>query len=255
MNNGALLSVKELKKTFPDGTKALRGVSLDIYPGEFLAIIGSSGAGKSTFLRCINRLFEPTEGSIVFDDNEVVSANKKDLRYIRRKIGMIFQGYNLVKRSTTLENVLLGRLGYMSSVQGALGLYSQDDKRRAISLLERVGLAEQRFKRADQLSGGQQQRVGIARAIAQNPKLILADEPIASLDPKSSETVMQYLRQICKEEGITCIINLHQVDFAKRFADRIVGIKDGEIVFQGKSEDVTDQVIFELYGSRRDNDE
>ena len=252
MDASPILSVTDLKKTFPDGTQALRGVSVDVMPGEFLVMIGSSGAGKSTFLRCVNHLFEPTGGKIMFEGQDITRLSARALRQCRRKLGMIFQGYNLVKRLTTIENVLLGRLGYMSSVSGALGLYSKEDRRRAIELLERVGLGDQRFKRADQLSGGQQQRVGIARALAQNAHLILADEPIASLDPKASDTVMGYLHQVTREEGITCIVNLHQVDFAKRYADRIIGLKDGDVAFIGAPADVSDEVIRDLYGAKGD---
>ncbi|MCA1755317.1 MAG: phosphonate ABC transporter ATP-binding protein [Spirochaeta sp.] len=247
-----ILSVTDLKKTFPDGTRALRGVSIDVMPGEFLVMIGSSGAGKSTFLRCINHLFEPSGGRIVYNGSDISKITGAKLRRLRRELGMIFQGYNLVKRLSTVENVLLGRLGYMSSISGALGLYSKQDRERAVELLIRVGLGEQRFKRADQLSGGQQQRVGIAKAIAQNARLVLADEPIASLDPKASDTVMNYLHEVTREENITCIVNLHQVDYAKRFADRIVGLKDGEITFIGKPEEVTDEVIRDLYGEKGD---
>ncbi|SIP88762.1 phosphonate transport system ATP-binding protein [Alkalispirochaeta americana] len=252
MSSTPILSVSDLKKTFPDGTRALKGVSIDVMPGEFLVMIGSSGAGKSTFLRCTNHLFKPTSGKIVFEGKDISAVKGRALRDARKHLGMIFQGYNLVKRLTTLENVLLGRLGYMSSITGALGIYSREDRLRAVDLLERVGLGEQRFKRADQLSGGQQQRVGIARAIAQQARLILADEPIASLDPKASDTVMSYLHQVSREEGIACIVNLHQVDYAKKYADRIVGLKDGEIAFLGSPEDVTDEVIKNLYGEKGD---
>ncbi len=252
MNAKPILSVTDLRKTFPDGTQALRGVSIDVMPGEFLVMIGSSGAGKSTFLRCVNHLFEPTAGKIRFEDQDITRLSHKKLRVARRKLGMIFQGYNLVKRLTTLENVLLGRLGYMSSLTGAFGLYSREDRANAIALLERVGLGDQRFKRADQLSGGQQQRVGIARALAQKAHLILADEPIASLDPKASDTVMSYLHQVTREEGITCIVNLHQVDYAKKYADRIIGLKDGQIAFLGTADEVTDTVIRDLYGAAGD---
>lgn len=243
----ALLEVKQLGKVYPDGTEALKNINITINKKEFVSVIGPSGAGKSTFLRSINKLNDPTSGEIIFLNQNITKAKGKELRKIRIQIGMIFQGFNLVKRSQTVKNVLHGRLGYMSSIKGSLGLFSKDDVEDALEVLVRVGLEQQAFKRADELSGGQQQRVGIARAIAQNPAMILADEPIASLDPTSSENVMQYLKKICVEDGITTIVNLHQVDYAKRFSDRIIGIKAGSVVFDGKPSELTDGITHYIY--------
>lgn len=222
-----LLQVEGLSKVYPDGTKALDNLDLTINPGEFVVVIGPSGAGKSTLLRSLNRMIEPTDGKIQFKGSETMGIKGKRLRELRRHMGMIFQGYNLVTRVSVLRNVLHGRLGYMSAFKGALGLFSKSDTEAAKKMLQRVGLFEQMYKRADELSGGQQQRVGIARALAQRPDLILADEPIASLDPASSETIMNYLYTICNEEGIACLCNLHQVDIAKKYASRIIGIHKG----------------------------
>ncbi|MDQ2086758.1 phosphonate ABC transporter ATP-binding protein [Herbivorax sp. ANBcel31] len=242
-----ILKINELSKVYPDGTKALNSVSTEFIKGEFVSIIGPSGAGKSSFIRCINRLVEPSGGSIIFHNQDVVKAGSKDLRKLRRRIGMIFQGHNLVKRSETLRNVLHGKLGYMSSIKGGLGLFSKKNIEEAIKLLERVGLQEQAFKRADELSGGQQQRVGIARAIAQNPSIIMADEPIASLDPQSSDKVMKYFKTVCHEDKITAIVNLHQVDFAKKFSDRIIGLKKGVLVFNGTPAELNDEELHKIY--------
>ncbi|MED3645424.1 phosphonate ABC transporter ATP-binding protein [Halalkalibacterium halodurans] len=242
-----ILRVEGLKKVYPDGTVGIKEINTSIRRGELISVIGPSGAGKSTFLRSINRLVEPTSGAIFVEGENICNARGKKLRQMRRKIGMVFQHYNLIKRSSVLQNVLHGRLGYMSTIKGGLGRFHESDTKRALSILKRVGLEEQAFKRADELSGGQQQRVGIARAIAQNPTLILADEPIASLDPTASENVLHYMKTICQEEGITTVVNLHQVEFAKKFADRMIGIKAGEIVFDGTPRELTDYTVDQLY--------
>lgn len=244
-----VLETKKLSMVFPDGTQALNNIDITIRKGELVSIIGPSGAGKSTFMRSLNLLNKPTSGSITFEGEQLLKAKGKQLRYIRRRIGMIFQHFNLIKRSPTYQNVLHGRLGYMSSFKGAFGRFSETDTKEALDILRRVGLEEQAFKRADELSGGQQQRVGIARAIAQTPSLLLADEPIASLDPSSSENVMNYLKTVCQEDGLTSIVNLHQVDFAKKFAHRIIGIKSGEVVFDGSPKELTDGITNHLYYS------
>lgn len=209
----------------------------------------SSGRAEreSTLLRSLNRMIEPTDGKIQFKGSETMGIKGKRLRELRRHMGMIFQGYNLVTRVSVLRNVLHGRLGYMSAFKGALGLFSKSDTEAAKKMLQRVGLFEQMYKRADELSGGQQQRVGIARALAQRPDLILADEPIASLDPASSETIMNYLYTICNEEGIACLCNLHQVDIAKKYASRIIGIHKGTKVFDGTPDELTDEMIRLIY--------
>ncbi|MED4955777.1 phosphonate ABC transporter ATP-binding protein [Paenibacillus macerans] len=242
-----LLQVEGLRKVYADGTVGLGGIDIQVEAGEFVAVIGPSGAGKSTLLRCLNRIVEPTSGSIRFQGEQTVGASGRKLRRLRREISMIFQGFNLVERLSVLTNVLHGRLGYMSWWRGALGLFSKRDIHEAERLLERVGLGEQIYKRADELSGGQQQRVGIARALAQKPKLILADEPIASLDPASSETVMSSLHRFCKEDGIACLCNLHQVDMARKYATRIIGIHKGTKVFDGTPEELTDELIAKIY--------
>ncbi|WP_249869580.1 phosphonate ABC transporter ATP-binding protein [Oceanobacillus saliphilus] len=244
------LETRNLKKVYPDGTEALKNITLTFNKGELVSIIGPSGAGKSTFLRSINRLNQPSSGEVIFQNEQITNVKGKKLLLVRRQIGMIFQDFNLIKRSTTVRNVLHGRLGYMSSLKGAFGRFSEEDVKEALAILRRVGLEDHAFKRADELSGGQQQRVGIARAIAQKPALILADEPIASLDPSSSSNVMNYLKTISEEDGITTIVNLHQVDVAKRFASRIIGIKAGEVVFDGKPNELTEQRINEIYDQR-----
>ncbi|TYP72040.1 phosphonate ABC transporter ATP-binding protein [Paenibacillus methanolicus] len=242
-----LLSIQQLTKQYNKQHTALAGISLDVSRGEFVAVIGPSGAGKSTLLRSINRLAEPTSGSIAFEGVRVEQARKKELRQVRANIGMIFQHYNLVYRLSVLENVLHGRLGHMSSFAGMFSRYSEADKEEAIRLLRKVGLENEIYKRADELSGGQKQRVGICRALAQKPSLILADEPIASLDPRSSKIVMDALRANCEEQGITCLVNLHQVDVAKRYATRIVGIKAGKVVFDGPPSELHEGYIEHIY--------
>lgn len=243
----AVLSMHDISMVYPNGTQALRDVNLTIYEGEFIAIIGPSGSGKSTLLRSINRLVTPTSGTLNVKDIEVLTASKQELRNVRSRIGMIFQNYNLVHRSSVLENVLHGRLGQMSTFKGFMGLYSEKDKRHAIRLLEDIGLGEKVYARADALSGGQMQRVGICRALSQNPDLMLADEPIASLDPKSSKDVMDTLKRVNEAQGITTIANLHQVDVAKHYATRIIALKHGRIVFDDSPDKLSDALIHDLY--------
>lgn len=244
-----LLTVEHLTKSYDGKGKALHDVSLSLRRGEFVTVIGPSGAGKSTFLRCINRLIDASEGSIVFDGREITSMNKRQMREARRDIGMIFQHYNLVHRATAIENVLQGRLGYLSNFRGIFGLYSEEDKRSAFELLDKMGLAEFAYQRADQLSGGQQQRVGIARALVQDPLLMLCDEPIASLDPKSSRVTMEMLRWVSDELGVACLVNLHQVDYAIEYSDRIVALKKGVKVFDGTPDDLDAKTISDIYGT------
>lgn len=253
-NAQPLLQVSDLTKNY-EGKRgaqeqhhALSGVDFACGEGELVTVIGPSGAGKSTFLRCINRLIEPTEGSVVFNGQDITHLRRNKLRGVRTQIAMIFQNYNLVYRLTAIQNVLHGRLGYKDAVAGSLGLYTEAEKLRACELLDEVGLGEFAYRRADQLSGGQKQRVGIARALIQDPRIILCDEPIASLDPKSSRAVMEHLRRVTRQHGITCIVNLHQVDMALEFSDRIVGLRAGEKVFEGAPAELTPQKIAAIYG-------
>ena len=241
------LSFVNLTKRYRDGTLAVSDVSFDVQPGEFLVLVGRSGAGKSTLLRCVNRLIEPTEGDVLFEGRSVLPHRGRALRALRRDIGMIFQEFNLVRRKRVIDNVLHGRLGHYQGLRGTLGAFPRADVEKAIDILVRLGLEDQSLKRADQLSGGQKQRVGIARAIAQNPKLVLADEPVASLDPASSENVLGFLRTICKEDGITAVVSLHQVEYAREFADRVVAMKGGMLIFDGSPEELSDERVQELY--------
>ncbi|MGN0038560.1 MAG: phosphonate ABC transporter ATP-binding protein [Coriobacteriales bacterium] len=242
-----LLLLDHVSKSYNGKSAALDDVSLAVGRGEFVSIIGCSGAGKSTLLRCVNRLIDPSAGSVVFDGVDVCQLGKRQLRQLRRRISMIFQHYNLVYRATAIENVLQGRLGYKSLAAGALGLYTEEEKRAAFEALGQVGLADFAYSRADQLSGGQKQRVGIARALLQQPLLILADEPIASLDPKSSQVVMSQLKWASRELGVACLVNLHQVDFALEYSDRVVGLSKGRVIFNGAPEELDEQAIAAIY--------
>ena len=246
-----MLEYKNLSKTYDDGTQALKNVSFQVDDGEFLVIIGLSGSGKSTLLRCTNRLVEPTSGEIIMDGQNICTARSDSLRQIRRKIGMIFQHFNLVKRSSVLSNVLAGRLGYVDPLKSLLYRFPKKDREAAFKAMEMVGITDQAAKRADELSGGQQQRVGIARALMQEPKIILADEPVASLDPVLAHTILGYLEKLNKEMGITVICSLHYLDLVQRYATRVIGLKQGEIVYRGTGEDIrnmTDEQFKEIYG-------
>lgn len=245
----ALLELKNVTKYYNQTIPALNNVNFSVNDGEFVSIIGPSGAGKSTLLRCINRMVEANSGEISVDGVIAASLTKKKLRTLRTKIGMIFQHYNLVDRLTVIENVLHGRLGYKSTLAGIIGRYSPEEKGQAFSIIKILGLEEQVYKRCDQLSGGQKQRVGIARALIQNPKIILCDEPIASLDPNASKLIMDHLRNISTEMGITVIVNLHQVEIALKYSDRIIGINKGKVVFDGSPYDLTTGQIQAIYGS------
>ncbi|MEE0440347.1 MAG: phosphonate ABC transporter ATP-binding protein [Ruminococcus sp.] len=244
-----ILEFQHVSKVYNNTTKALDDLSFSVKEGEFLSIIGPSGAGKSTILRCINRLVNATDGKIINDGKDIMHINKRQLRNVRTKTGMIFQHYNLVDRLSVMENVLHGRLGQKSTFSGMIGHYSESEKEQAFAILEELGLAEQAYKRCDALSGGQKQRVGIARAIMQQPKLILCDEPIASLDPKASKTIMDHLAQINQSMQITCIVNLHQVDVAMKYSQRILGIAAGKLVFDGTPSELTQEKIHEIYQS------
>jgi phosphonate transport system ATP-binding protein len=243
-----MLRVEHLSKTYPNGSQALQDVSFEVKDGEFLAVIGLSGSGKSTLLRCINRLIEPTSGRIVWNDQDVTAASSADMRKIRRQIGMVFQQFNLVKRASVLTNVLSGRLGYVNTFSSSMYLFSAADHSRALASLEQVGLAEKAHVRADSLSGGQQQRVGIARALMQEPKLILADEPVASLDPVLAHSILKYLEQLNKERGITVLCSLHFLDLVHRYATQAIALKDGALVFQGLPKQIDDVQFKAIYG-------
>jgi phosphonate transport system ATP-binding protein len=246
-----MLEIAHLTKIYDDGTKALTDVSFEVESGEFLIIIGLSGSGKSTLLRCINRLIEPTEGKVIWDGTDITLAEGKELRKIRRQIGMIFQHFNLVKRSSVYINVLSGLLGYVNPYKSLLYRFSEKDRKMATDALNRVGILEQAHKRADELSGGQQQRVGIARAFMQRPGLILADEPVASLDPVIAHSILGYLEKMNQEEGITVLCSLHYLDLVQRYATRVIGLRDGKIVYRGTQKEIrrmTDEQFKEIYG-------
>ncbi len=242
-----LLSVKNISKEYNNGTTALKNVSFDVEKGEFISIIGPSGSGKSTLLRSINKMIDISQGSILFENRNIEKLKKKEIELVRREIGMIFQNYNLVERLTVIENVLHGRLGYKSVFAGILGIYSEDEKKEAFNFLEKVNMTKYAYQKCNELSGGQKQRVGIARAIMQKPKLLLCDEPIASLDPKTAENIMDYLKKIVTELKITCIVNLHQVDIAKKYSNRIIALNKGEKIFDDKPEYLTDNMIEFIY--------
>jgi len=243
-----MLKVEHLVKTYPNGTQALNDVSFEVQDGEFLAVIGLSGSGKSTLLRCINRLIDPTAGRILWNGVDVTAAPGADLRKIRRQIGMVFQQFNLVKRSSVLTNVLAGRLGYVSPVMSLLNYFPAADKQRALSNLDLMGLRDKAYIRADSLSGGQQQRVGIARALMQEPKLVLADEPVASLDPVLAHSILKYLEQMNRELGITVLCSLHFLDLVHRYATRAIALKDGQVVFEGLPQEIDDAQFKAIYG-------
>ena len=242
-----LLSIKNVSKKYNNGTNALKNISFDVEKGEFISVIGPSGSGKSTLLRSINKMIDISQGSILFEDKNIESLKKTQIELVRREIGMIFQSYNLVERLTVIENVLHGRLGYKSIIAAILGIYSEEEKKEAFSFLERVNMTKYAYQKCSELSGGQKQRVGIARAIMQKPKLLLCDEPIASLDPKTAENIMDYLKKIVTELKITCIVNLHQVDIAKKYSDRIIALNKGEKIFDDKAEKLTEKMIEFIY--------
>ncbi len=244
-----MLRLEALAKRYKTGDHALKGVSLEVGRGQVVGLIGPSGAGKSTLIRCINRLVEPTGGKVFLGDLDLTAMGGAELRRARRRIGMIFQEYALVERLTVMENVLSGRLGYVPFWRSFLRRYPQADVDKAFALLERVGLAEHADKRADELSGGQRQRVGIARALEQDPELLLIDEPTASLDPKTSRQIMRLIREICEERSLPAVINIHDVLLARMFVDRIIGLTAGEVVFDGPPAELDDAVLTRIYGA------
>lgn len=244
-----MLSVEKLTKTYKTGDKALTDVSFTIEKGQVVGLIGPSGAGKSSLIRCVNRLVEPSSGAIKLNGTNLVGLGSGDLRRARRRIGMIFQEYALVERLTVMENVLSGRLGYVSFWQSFSRRYPASDIERAYRLLDRVGLMEHADKRADALSGGQRQRVGIARALSQEPELLLVDEPTASLDPKTSRQIMRLLIEICDERGLPAIVNIHDVPLAQQFMQRIIGLRAGQVVFDGTPDQLTEEALTTIYGA------
>jgi phosphonate transport system ATP-binding protein len=245
----ALLTIEGLAKVYPGGTQALAGVSFAIERPEVVAVIGSSGAGKSTLIRCINRLVEPTAGSIRLGATEIVGLPAGELRAARRRIGMIFQEFNLVDRLTVMENLLSGRLGSVGFFAALLRRYPPQDIAGAFAMLDRVGLAGLHDSRADALSGGQRQRVGIGRALMQNPELLLVDEPTASLDPKTARQIMRLIRALAQERGCAALVNIHDVALAQGFADRVLGLKAGRVAFDGRAGELTPAVLTEIYGA------
>ncbi len=243
-----MLQIEHLTKIYEDGTLALDDVSFSVDDGEFLVIIGLSGSGKSTLLRCINRLIEPTEGRVMWNGEDITAASGEKLRKIRRRIGMIFQQFNLVDRSSVMTNVLSGRLGYANRWATMVGRFSKADREKALAALRQVGIEDQAPKRADDLSGGQQQRVGIARALMQEPELILADEPVASLDPATSHSILKYIEALNREQGVTVLCSLHFLSLARAYGTRIIALKDGRIVFDGLPAVIDDDKFKEIYG-------
>lgn len=250
-----MIKFEGVVKTYPNGVQALKGVDLSIEQGEFVCIIGLSGAGKSTLLRSINQMHQITGGKLIVDDVDVSKLKGKDLRRFRRNIGMVFQSFNLVKRTTVIKNVLAARVADMPLWKSLLGLYTKQDKIIALEALDQVGILEKAYSRADQLSGGQQQRVALARTVAQQPKIILADEPVASLDPVTSQQVMNDFVKINKALNITVIANMHHVDIALKYASRIIGVKEGKIIYDGPSLKVTNEILKEIYGRELSDDD
>jgi len=243
-----MLQIEHLRKIYPSGVVALNDVSFKVDDGEFLAVIGLSGSGKSSLLRCINRLIEPTSGKILWNKTDITAAKGNEIRKIRRQIGMVFQQFNLVKRSSVYTNVLSGRLGYVDTLPSLLQIFSKKDHEKVQKTLRQMDLSEKAHVRADSLSGGQQQRVGIARALMQDPKLILADEPVASLDPVLAHSILKYLERLNKENGITVLCSLHFLDLVHRYATRAIALKDGNVVFEGLPKQIDDIQFKAIYG-------
>ncbi|MEE9195730.1 MAG: phosphonate ABC transporter ATP-binding protein [Alphaproteobacteria bacterium] len=243
-----MLTITDLVKVYPTGSRALNGIDLTISEPQVVAVIGSSGAGKSTLIRCINRLVEPSSGKIILGDLDITSLNRRRLRAARRRMGMIFQEYNLVERLTVMENVLSGRLGYVSFWQAYRRRYPKEDVRDAFEILERVELDGYQDTRADALSGGQRQRVGIARALMQKPDLLLVDEPTASLDPRTGRQIMRLICELAQERGTPALVNIHNVQLAQTFSDRIIGLSDGKIAFDGAPGQLDEEVLTTIYG-------
>jgi len=243
-----MLQIEHLTKVYPDGTVALRDVTFEVPEGQFLAIIGLSGSGKSTLLRCINRLIDPTEGRILWNGEDITAASEEEMRRIRRRIGMVFQNFNLVHRSRVITNVLAGRLGYTSPALALANRFSRSDRERALAQLARFGLEGKDQNRTEELSGGQQQRVGIARAMMQDPEMILADEPVASLDPVLAHSIMQHLEDINRTDGVTVLCSLHFLDLVHRYGQRVIALNEGQLVFEGLPSEIDDAMFKDIYG-------
>lgn len=252
-----ILEINDLQQAYSAAAPVLRGISFKVEQGEFVGVIGLSGSGKSTLLRCVNRLVEAAAGEILVPGQlvngasdraiDMLKLNTADLRHARRKIGMIFQQFNIIKRLSVIENTLSGGLGYQPTMKSALRIFSRDDERRALINLKRVGLLEHAYKRADELSGGEQQRVAIARTLMQQPALILADEPVSSLDPNLSRVVLEILKRVCREDGITALVSLHTLELTREYADRVIGLKQGQVFFDGPIAELTDAIVDAVY--------
>lgn len=242
-----MLKFENTRVSYDGKALALDDINLVVEQGEFVGIIGSSGSGKSTLLKTINLLVRPSSGKIYFDGKDITKLNNKELRILRRNIGFVFQDYNLVDRSLVLDNVLIGRLGYKSSFKSFFGIFTDEEYESATTALKQVGLGEKIFERADQLSGGQKQRVAIAKTLCQRPKIILADEPVASLDISTSQTVMDYFKKVNEKKNMTILINLHDVNLAKKYCHRIVALRKGKIIFDGKAGDLSDEILKTIY--------
>ena len=248
-----ILSVRNLVKTYPNGVQALKGVSFDVKRGEFLVVIGLSGSGKSTLLRCINRLHQPSSGEILFNGKEarekdIAKLEGREMLEVRKRVGMIFQHFNIIQRHSVLNNVLYGSLGTTGTVKSMLGMFSEEDKAAAQKYLDLVGIGDKAHYRASQLSGGQQQRVAIARALTQRPEILLADEPVASLDPATCHTVMDYLRKVNQELGLTIVCNLHFLSLVRQYATRVIALKGGQKVYEGTPDAIDDAWFARIYG-------
>ena len=257
----SILEIKDLHQSYGATTPVLRAVSLKIEQGEFVGIIGLSGSGKSTLLRCINRLIDASSGAIMVPRSligggsnngraDVLKLARPELRLLRRKIGMVFQQFNIAKRLSVIENVLSGGLGYQPALRSTLRIFSAEEQRQALTNLKRVGLLDHAYKRADELSGGEQQRVAIARTLMQQPAIILADEPVSSLDPKLSRVVLDILKRVCKEDGITALVSLHTLELTREYADRVIGLKRGQVFFDGPVRDLTEAIVDSVYQRR-----
>ncbi len=249
-----MIKFEDVGKKYPNGFEGLKHVNLEIEQGEFVAIIGLSGAGKSTLIRTINRMHDVTSGKLTVDDVDVMSLSGKQLRRFRRKIGMIFQSFNLITRTTVIKNVLTALVPDMPWYRSVFGIYTKEEKLQALQCLDKVGILDKAFVRADQLSGGQQQRVALARTLAQNPQIILADEPVAALDPVTAKQVMDDFKRINEEMKITILINIHHVDLALKYATRVVGIREGEIVYDGPASEVDKDVLASIYNGKVDDE-